>query len=385
MERIRVLIADDEATVREALADLLSSDASIDVIGTAADADQAIEIAGVERPNVALLDVRMPAGGGSRAAREIRRLSPGTHVIALSAYEDRRTVLDMLRAGAVGYLVKGASSGEILDTIRETTRSGSAPAIRVGVDVIRDLVGLLDRSEALAGELLDLDGMKSELIEAFAADLLTTAAEIQGLARTATERGDALRADEMRELADAIARGSARLRRVAGNLAATARMSREGVGLSVGPVSVTDLLREAVAEFPQEAHRLRLPAKPTTASLLVDERLAARAIVMALQDALDRSPPDEPVEVGVTLRGTEAEIVVADRGPDPSAPDDPSPSAASAASAAGPEPLGNGAELGFARRIVRAHGGRTDQLPRPGGGRIVVLSFPAFGGAEVTP
>jgi DNA-binding NarL/FixJ family response regulator len=72
------------------------------LIGTAGDADEAIAVAGDARPDVALVDVSMPAGGGARAAREIAVWSPDTPVFALSALEDRPTVLEMLRAGAVG-------------------------------------------------------------------------------------------------------------------------------------------------------------------------------------------------------------------------------------------------------------------------------------------
>jgi DNA-binding NarL/FixJ family response regulator len=104
---ITVLIAEDEPGVRDALADLIRTDDRLVLIGAAGDADQAIDLAREHRPDVALLDVKMPSGGGPRATREIRVLSPETRVVALSAYEDRATVLEMLRAGAAGYLVKG--------------------------------------------------------------------------------------------------------------------------------------------------------------------------------------------------------------------------------------------------------------------------------------
>ena len=77
-EPIRVLIADDEPALRVALADLLAHEDDVVLIGTAGDADEAIAIAGDSRPDVALVDVSMPAGGGPRAAREIARCSPDT-------------------------------------------------------------------------------------------------------------------------------------------------------------------------------------------------------------------------------------------------------------------------------------------------------------------
>src|SRR6266508_7045360 len=99
IERIRVLVADDEETVLEVPAALIATDPSLALIGTAKDAEGAIEVARTEFPDVALLDVRMPGGGGQRATREIRRRSPSTRVISLSAHEDWDTVLSMLRAG----------------------------------------------------------------------------------------------------------------------------------------------------------------------------------------------------------------------------------------------------------------------------------------------
>ena len=107
---IRVLIADDEPALRGALAELLAHE---DERGRSsarpATPTRPSSSPHANTPDVALVDVKMPAGGGPRAAREIIRVSPATRVIALSAFEDRPTVLEMLRAGAVGYLVKGTA------------------------------------------------------------------------------------------------------------------------------------------------------------------------------------------------------------------------------------------------------------------------------------
>lgn len=144
---IRVLIADDEPALRIALADLLAHEDHLTLIGTAGDADEAIQIATDQRPDVALVDVKMPAGGGPRAAREISRLSPDTRVIALSAFEDRPTVLEMLRAGAVGYLVKGTAGDEILDSIERVMAGGASLSSEVIAGIVYELTQQLRRED----------------------------------------------------------------------------------------------------------------------------------------------------------------------------------------------------------------------------------------------
>ena len=123
-----MLLAEDEEPLRSAISDLVSSEAGLEVVGMAADASEAIELAEATKPDVALVDVRMP-GGGPEAARGIREVSPGTRIAALSAYEDNTTVQEMLGSGAVAYLVKGISPVEIVEAIRRAARGqASLPA-----------------------------------------------------------------------------------------------------------------------------------------------------------------------------------------------------------------------------------------------------------------
>jgi DNA-binding NarL/FixJ family response regulator len=124
--RIRVMIADDTHEIRESLADLVRSDPSLELVGTARDAQEAVELVRTGRPEVALLDVKMPAGGGPWAAREIRDRYPGTRTVALSAYEDRTSVFEMLQAGACGYVVKGIPNPGPGDDLPDGRRPGHA-------------------------------------------------------------------------------------------------------------------------------------------------------------------------------------------------------------------------------------------------------------------
>jgi EAL domain-containing protein (putative c-di-GMP-specific phosphodiesterase class I)/DNA-binding NarL/FixJ family response regulator len=138
-KQIRVLIAEDDASVRAALAALIEDEPQLTLVAAVADAEHAIAAAQRERPDVALLDVRMPGGGGAHAARGIKRASPQTRVVALSAFEDRSTVLEMLEAGVDGYLVKGSTIGAIVKSIERADEGESSLSTEVTGAVIGEL------------------------------------------------------------------------------------------------------------------------------------------------------------------------------------------------------------------------------------------------------
>ncbi len=120
---VTVVIADDDAEFSGALREVIESRPELKLVGSATDANGAVELCRARRPDVAVLDLRMPGGGGAAAARRLAAASRGTKVIALSAYRNPRSVRQMTRAGAVAYLVKGDhSSGEIVDAILRAAR-----------------------------------------------------------------------------------------------------------------------------------------------------------------------------------------------------------------------------------------------------------------------
>jgi DNA-binding NarL/FixJ family response regulator len=122
MSELRVLISDDDVMIREVLKDVLDAESDIAVVAVAADVDEAIRLAEHHRPTVAVLDVRMPGGGGARAAREIARRSPGTAILAFSAYADRASIAGLAAAGVTEYLVKGAPNAAIVEAVRRLGR-----------------------------------------------------------------------------------------------------------------------------------------------------------------------------------------------------------------------------------------------------------------------
>jgi DNA-binding NarL/FixJ family response regulator len=121
--KLTILISDDDALIREVLREVLDAEPDLVVIAVGSDAEEAIALAELHAPAVAILDVRMPGGGGARAAREIRQRSPGTRIIAFSAYDEVAAVDEMRRAGVTEYVVKGVPNAEIITAVRRLEAS----------------------------------------------------------------------------------------------------------------------------------------------------------------------------------------------------------------------------------------------------------------------
>jgi DNA-binding NarL/FixJ family response regulator len=122
---IRVLVVDDQTLVREGLVTLLRLSPGIDVIGSAADGAEGVRLARERRPDIVLMDLRMPRLDGVEATRRIVDSLPQTRVVVLTTYADDESVFAALQAGARGYLTKDASSEEIGRAIR-TVNAGEA-------------------------------------------------------------------------------------------------------------------------------------------------------------------------------------------------------------------------------------------------------------------
>ncbi len=122
---VRVLVADDQKVVREGIVMLLGLLPGIEVVGAAADGEEAVALAAEHRPDVVLMDLRMPRCDGVEATRRIRAAQPGTEVVVLTTYADDDSLFPALEAGARGYLTKDAGAEEIARAIADV-RSGAA-------------------------------------------------------------------------------------------------------------------------------------------------------------------------------------------------------------------------------------------------------------------
>jgi DNA-binding NarL/FixJ family response regulator len=116
--QVRVLIADDHTLVRESLAGLLQGDAGIVVVAQAADGLETVEKALATRPDVVITDLSMPRLGGLEVVRRLREALPDTRVLVLTMHKEDEYVLQAVRAGASGYLVKDSAASELLAAVR---------------------------------------------------------------------------------------------------------------------------------------------------------------------------------------------------------------------------------------------------------------------------
>lgn len=122
MNPTKILIVDDQALFREGLHTLLSVQSDVEVVAEASNGEEALRLAAQYRPNVILMDLRMPVMDGVTATRRLRELYPECKVIVLTTFDDDEDIFEGMRAGAVGYLLKDVSSEKLFEAIHATSR-----------------------------------------------------------------------------------------------------------------------------------------------------------------------------------------------------------------------------------------------------------------------
>jgi len=118
VNKIRVMVADDHTIVRQGIVSLLSDSGSCEVVAEASNGMEAVEKALATKPDVALIDITMPRLNGLEAVRRIRQELPDTRILVLTVHDEQEYVLPIVRAGAAGYLLKNAASGDLLAAVK---------------------------------------------------------------------------------------------------------------------------------------------------------------------------------------------------------------------------------------------------------------------------
>ena len=136
---IRILLADDHAVVRRGLRMVLSLEADFEVVGEAADGAEALRLARELRPNVVLMDLRMPVMDGIASTRAIRSELPGTQVVALTSVLEDGAVVEAVRAGAISYILKTADAPELCEAIRKAAAGQGQLSPQAAMGLMREI------------------------------------------------------------------------------------------------------------------------------------------------------------------------------------------------------------------------------------------------------
>lgn len=160
-DRIRVLLADDHVMVRQGIRRFLEDAGDIEVVAEAEDGAAALRLTEAHRPDVAVLDIRMPQVTGVVATRQIKERFPQVRVLILTAYDDDPYVFTLLQAGADGYVLKTASGDELVRAVRTVHQGGAMLSPEIAAKVVRQVAThrpeqAADQIEPLTGRELDV-------------------------------------------------------------------------------------------------------------------------------------------------------------------------------------------------------------------------------------
>jgi DNA-binding NarL/FixJ family response regulator len=145
---IRILLADDQALFRESLALLLNAQPDLQVVGEAANGEAALAQVAALRPQVVLMDLRMPVLDGVAATRRLRAEHPDVQVIALTTFDDDADVFAALRAGAIGYLLKDVAGATLFDALRAAARGESFLPPTIATKVVAGITRMAEPAQA---------------------------------------------------------------------------------------------------------------------------------------------------------------------------------------------------------------------------------------------
>jgi DNA-binding NarL/FixJ family response regulator len=169
MNKIRLLLVDDQTMFRSGMRMLLSSQPDFEVVGEAADGEEALQKCASLKPDVVLMDLRMPVLDGAAATRRLKVGQPAIRVIVLTTFDEDAYIFDGLRAGAIGYLLKDAPTDKLYEAIRAASRGETVLQPSVAAKVLAQFTRLSEQVPAWSQALPDpLSGREVEILRLLA-------------------------------------------------------------------------------------------------------------------------------------------------------------------------------------------------------------------------
>ena len=371
---VRVLLVDDHAPIRKSLRQLLELRGNYEIVGEGSNGAEAVEQVEELSPDVVLMDMNMPVMNGAEATRVIKERHPDIEVLALTAFADMALVSAMVKAGASGYLIKGGSGEELMESLNAVTRGLGALDKEVTRGVIEDMADLYHREQDRADALAELDRIKREFISVVSHELRTPVTTIRGGATTLRKGWGAIDDDTKLEFLDSMERQCEKLTSIIDQILTVSGLQRGGLGLEPAVFDTTELVAEALKAMADkvEGRTIHTDLRGTTAS--GDRGRLLQVLTSLIDNAVNFTTGRIVVSTGDT--GDEPFISVDDEGPglSPETLHRLVNQPFSQADASSTRKIGGlGLSLYIARRVLEASGGRFEVSTSPHSGSTFTM------------
>jgi signal transduction histidine kinase len=242
----RILLVDDHERHRRGLRQMIELDPAFSVIGEGDNGRDAIRQVEQLQPDIVLMDMQMPVMDGVEATRAIKERFPDVKVLVLTAFADMSIVSAVVRAGASGYIIKGASADELLESLTAVSLGHGTLDKEITRAVMDDVADLYRKEQERADSLAELDRMKSEFVSVVSHELRTPLTSIRGGVSTLQNSWDDAGDDVKLEFLDTIARQCERLERMVDQMMTVSGIQRGGVGITRSAFSIDRVAEEAL-------------------------------------------------------------------------------------------------------------------------------------------
>src|SRR5918999_2843845 len=311
--KMRLLLVDDHESIRKSLRQLIELKKDFQVVGEGANGTEAIERVDSLAPDIVLMDMNMPIMNGVQATRIIKDRHPNVQVLALTAFADMSLVSEMVKAGASGYLLKGGSSKELLDSLQAIARGQGALDKEVTRGVMEDMADLYRKEQERADALAELDRMKSEFVSVVSHELRTPVTSIKGGVATLMTNWEAIGEQVKLELLESMGTQCDRLSRMVSQILTASGIQRGGLGLKPTLFSVAVVAQAAVDSLDDKLAGRELSCDFEEVYSSGDEERLTEVIAALIENSIEFTTGRIRVEVKSVL-GTPL-LSVSDEGP----------------------------------------------------------------------
>ena len=363
---LRVLLADDTAMIRTLLRRVLEVDGSFEVAGEAANGAEAVAMAAEHQPDVLLLDLAMPVMDGLQAIPEIRRCSPLTRIVVLSAFGASEMEARAVRAGALAYLAKGSRPDEILATLRAVAQSEPGPG---GLGWPR-VPGHRPDEEPMAS-VEAMYKRRKDLFPLLTHEVGNQLTVIKGFAEMLLEGIGTLPAETSRQFAEAIVRNAHHMADLLETVSDLRRVELGTMAVEQVEVDLVALVGDTLSDLAgQLGERSVTAVLPGGAVVSADPVRTRQILVNLVSNAAKFSSVSATVGIEIVVTDDHVELSVTDDGPgiDPGRQDE----LFSKFSRLGSTVQGTGIGLYLSRALARAQGGDLQLAPQERGCRFVL-------------